>query len=614
MKLTFFELTGTPSVRALTKVFTTPDQRCVILVALSGQEPSPVMDQISEKVSTAHVQDGETFFSLLNRIVDLSAGLEIELAAVYLDTDQIWLSVINGDIWLNRDGKIGRVLTSPQTLKIVQGSVKADEEYLLLTQSSSVALHHQLHDLQTSSSIAAASGNWRQILNDSGLADRSGIVIATIEDSPIPLANTTSELAGNQLHSAAAKAQSGPSPLIKNLKILIGKMAQLGNQLIQSQPHKFPERVKYRLASDRGLKQKLLAGLSLIVVLIVLWFGFQFYKSRQISQANAFVQPFSAELVEIQNLATTDSIAARDRAVDLKNRFESELAQNSRSSFFRNQTTGFEQNLTKYIELISGKVELETLPTFYDFRLVQSDFLASDGDVDGEQGIFLDKERQTAVLISLTSKQINVLPIGQFPVLKSVTMVNQNIYYLADGIYQQSQSSEQEPTKIINEGDSNREAIMLDSFGDFLYVFNPIERNIFRYSLTQDAIEPIGWLVDKQGLDFELVNSMSVDGNIWLGMDNGEIWKYDRGNRIAFDIRGLQEPFANPIKIFTAEEADVLVVLESDANRVVILDKEGTFLREVKSPLLGAATNIVMSSTTNTAYALAGSVLYEIGL
>ena len=101
---------------------------------------------------------------------------------------------------------------------------------------------------------------------------------------------------------------------------------------------------------------------------------------------------------------------------------------------------------------------------------------------------------------------------------------------------------------------------------------------------------------------------------MWLGLNSGEIWRYQRGTRIAFEIRGLQEPFTNPVKIFTKDDLDYIIVLEPDAKRVVKLAKDGTFMKEVKSPLLGAATQIVASSETGKAYALAGSVLYEVGL
>jgi hypothetical protein len=76
----------------------------------------------------------------------------------------------------------------------------------------------------------------------------------------------------------------------------------------------------------------------------------------------------------------------------------------------------------------------------------------------------------------------------------------------------------------------------------------------------------------------------------------------------------LQEPFSSTLKIYTKEDLDSIFVLESAKNRAVRLSKDGVFLKQIESPSLGAATNIIFSSTTGKAYALAGSLVYELEL
>jgi hypothetical protein len=47
---------------------------------------------------------------------------------------------------------------------------------------------------------------------------------------------------------------------------------------------------------------------------------------------------------------------------------------------------------------------------------------------------------------------------------------------------------------------------------------------------------------------------------------------------------------------------------------MVILSKNGEFLREVKSSTLAASTGIVASETLRKAFVLSGSLVYEINL
>ena len=67
------------------------------------------------------------------------------------------------------------------------------------------------------------------------------------------------------------------------------------------------------------------------------------------------------------------------------------------------------------------------------------------------------------------------------------------------------------------EGDSDRGGTFLQVYSSYLYIFNPEKRNIYRYVVKDGKLsEPIGWLIDKQNLDFTNIESMIIDGDVWL--------------------------------------------------------------------------------------------------
>ena len=76
----------------------------------------------------------------------------------------------------------------------------------------------------------------------------------------------------------------------------------------------------------------------------------------------------------------------------------------------------------------------------------------------------------------------------------------------------------------------------------------------------------------------------------------------------------MTEPFDSPLVIFSKEGFENIYILESDNNRLVVLTDEGEFLKEIKSASLASASNLIVSEEIKKAFAISGSIVYEIGL
>lgn len=126
--------------------------------------------------------------------------------------------------------------------------------------------------------------------------------------------------------------------------------------------------------------------------------------------------------------------------------------------------------------------------------------------------------------------------------------------------------------------------------------------------------DPIGWLQGPLGVQFTDVTSLSIDGDMWLTTTDGTIKKFTSGKEASFTIVGLQERFSTPIWLYTRENTTNLYVLEPSKRRLVILTKTGEFVREVKSNSLASATGIFVNETLQKAFAVSGSIIYEITL
>jgi len=91
--------------------------------------------------------------------------------------------------------------------------------------------------------------------------------------------------------------------------------------------------------------------------------------------------------------------------------------------------------------------------------------------------------------------------------------------------------------------------------------------------------------------------SLTIDGSIYV-FENGEIFKYLRGERADFSLEGLVTPFGEDAMLYTNTELEDLYVLDPANSRVVVLSKEGAYQTQYRSEELSAATSLAVVDKT----------------
>ncbi len=260
------------------------------------------------------------------------------------------------------------------------------------------------------------------------------------------------------------------------------------------------------------------------------------------------------------------------------------------------------------------------LPVFFDLRLTEPNFLANRVLVTGTTAYFADLENKKIIQLDLTKKQSSLLPIGAMNKLTDVSLSGQFLYLLGGGLSrwdtQQTEATLQPAKTLKAEGDSDREGTLLGSFGSYLYVLNPAKRNIFRFAIDKQdkASEPIGWLVNKKGLDFPQLISLAIDGDVWLTDKTGHVFKFTQGQPVDWQLSGAKTPLDSPVYAVTDDVSTKLYLLEPNRHRLLIVEKTGQVIKEIESPTLAAVTNFGVSESLQKAFAVSGSTVYEIAL
>jgi hypothetical protein len=117
-------------------------------------------------------------------------------------------------------------------------------------------------------------------------------------------------------------------------------------------------------------------------------------------------------------------------------------------------------------------------------------------------------------------------------------------------------------------------------------VLDPQANTLLRYLPTSDgySTQPESYFPTDQPVDLNGAVDFAIDGAIYVLFNDGRIGKYMSGEPVEFNISGLDQPFNNPVSIFTApnEEVQHIYVADAGNQRVVQLNKDGSFARQFK--------------------------------
>jgi len=188
---------------------------------------------------------------------------------------------------------------------------------------------------------------------------------------------------------------------------------------------------------------------------------------------------------------------------------------------------------------------------------------------------------------------------------------NGNIYYFADRqlVLYNPESDKLERMEISSPPTT---ANVMGIFNNRFYIFDSSDNQVYRYNRSGNTLNArLAWL--KFENKFTDVKSLSLDGYVYL-IDNDTIIKFGGGRRQTFNLDIIEPPLANPNKIIATKDVDLLYVLESDKNRIVVFDKDGRFLTQYMSDQFTNLIDIDINEFNKKVYVLNGQTVYQIDM
>lgn len=329
-------------------------------------------------------------------------------------------------------------------------------------------------------------------------------------------------------------------------------------------------------------------------------------------------QDETKKITEIENQLTLvkNSLNTTDSATILKNltNIERLIAQLPISNAIkiqelRQQIQDYSNQVKKITEIIEPKVVAELAnPATHLLK--------------ANNNLYLYNETNSLYGIDLTTKQIktiatNIDDKGAWQ--KNVPDFEENktlLIHTANGLSQYDFSAN-DLTPISIKLAADIKVADLNFYGQKLYILDNSKNKIYKYvKLTKNSFgSGTSWVTDNSDLTNTV--SLAIDSNIWVLKNNGEIFKFFKGQQTGFSLKAIDPALTKPTKIYTSLELDNLYILEPDTHRLIIIDKLGNLITQITSDKFDNLLDFVVAKdqqgeATGTIYLLNGSKVFEV--
>lgn len=160
-------------------------------------------------------------------------------------------------------------------------------------------------------------------------------------------------------------------------------------------------------------------------------------------------------------------------------------------------------------------------------------------------------------------------------------------------------------------------AVKIDSlivYNRRLYTLDTQNGQIYKHENIKTGFGPGKDWVKDLSVDVKNAVSLTTDGDMFVGLKNGQIEKITAGTKQPFVISGLDPEMKSAAKIWTYTDKEYLYVLDSDNKRLLVLQKDGTLSSQITATAWKHPTGLVVDETNKRAFILDSGKLWEINI
>lgn len=362
--------------------------------------------------------------------------------------------------------------------------------------------------------------------------------------------------------------------------------------------------------SDR---RKTFTFIGVIIVSLILIWSVVLGRQRQVAaerqkKITATKEVVSQKLLEAEDVAFLNldrSLALIAEAHTAVNTLKKDLGSTRLS-----EVTDLEKLIKEQESKITKKEE-KNYEEFYDLALEDKDAQGTIMSLDGEMAAILDTKNGAVYVLDLAKKSIERNSSKEVSSASLVGLYEDKLYFYqkGQGVFQFTASTK---VRKVIENDSDWGSIVdLDLYNGNIYVLDKGKDEVYKYLVAEDGFSnKASYFLSGQSVDLEDATSLSIDSSVYIA--NGDrILKYTSGEQQDMKT-SFPESDVAITKGFTAVDEDKLYAWDKTKGIIYILDKNGTFERQIQSGIIAKGTDFVVYD--NAAYILVGQKIYKVDL
>lgn len=265
-----------------------------------------------------------------------------------------------------------------------------------------------------------------------------------------------------------------------------------------------------------------------------------------------------------------------------------------------NQKERYQDALSKFTEMLN---KVRKLNTITDLNIItELDFTPSNIFKHGNSIILSKTDNPEIKSLDLKNKNIeNIWKISDTNIQNYVKDKN-FIYALGkDKIKKVNIDNKEEAEMNIAFHPNFKNASDLIFYGERLYILDSESEQIYKHNMGENNFSK-GEVWLKDNTDLNNVNSLSIDGNIYIGKNNGEFLRLYSGVINNLELEKIDPELKNIDKIYTDKTIQEIYLMDEISKRIIIINKKGELINQYYFPTLEKINNFIIDGASKKIY------------
>lgn len=581
---------------------------------------SEVIAKIEDEYNNLEGED--RLRGLFAAVKEMERSAQLVLIEIRFQEKERWVRIIGtseGWVDLVRDGKRVNLLSQEVDGQVVRGRLKEEDTIFLgvggldkVVEQLGVWGKDNLEEVTEEISSELMSEDWPSSM--AGLFLR----LKQVEQSEEAVVEGE-VLVVSEPEKKSEKIEESPIGVVgrrngviiggvfENFKGMFGKVTEYRRETIQ-----------LRRSEERRPKKwtLIIGGVFLLILVASVAGGYTKMQKQNRQQAfRAVYEPIEKKREDAEALLTINPTGSRELMIQVREEIEKHKDE-FKGTEFETEWNGLVGRSDEGWRRISGENEVSP-ELFYDLSLLRNGFVGERvGINDDLELMMLDSQMGLVATVSYPNKGSEILMgKGGGEMWRDVTWVgNKAVVMSARGMWVEDKLAGSFSGSV---GDP----VGVGAFGSYLYVLDKGNGEIWKYNGTNlltgaEMGTGVRWITGDAIADLTDGVDLSIDGDIWVGLKNGAIIRLRRGAKEAFNITGApKEMKIDRIAVNEDQSAEVgrIAILNKDASRVVVLDKNGTYVKQFRWSGFSEAEDLVFVDNA-TLIVVAGGKVYKVGV